>query len=232
MTGNQSEPLAGASPTAVIVYDDSALTAKATAMLCRAVGKVDEAEQWKVKSWRLDLLRLSPLAEEALMDAVDAGLIVIAIHRDQFPPIRLAEWLERWAKGRKVDDAALAFCGGAGGDGLSTPVTPELSQFVQRHGVTSTCDALIQDMDGRTSLLREIQERQTELTPRLRRIPEIGRNGYQHWESKSKILESFVRFVQSRRRGSGNDGWPAAAGQVRIEHGSKPELRWRAHSGA
>jgi hypothetical protein len=180
-TQNQEKPLAGANPTAIIVYDDFALAAKANSMLWKAVDRTDEAGQWNVKLWRLDLLRLSPSAEQALMEAADAGLIVIAMRRDQFLPIWLAEWLEQWARHRQIHDAALAVYGGGSGDAVSSPLTVELSQFSRRHGLTFICDVPVEAADESASFLLQLRERETTLTPALKKNFEQGQNGYQRW---------------------------------------------------
>jgi len=96
---------------AAVIYDDFDFAARAAALLERVAVRTDEAMQWNVKPWRLDLLRSSSLADAALDEAADADLIIVALWRTHFLPDELREWLERWAAERQIEDAALmALC--------------------------------------------------------------------------------------------------------------------------
>lgn len=125
---------------ALIIYDNFAFAARANEMLQRAANQADAAMRWNIKPWRVDALNLHRSAEEALMDATDAHLIVFAGHRAQALPNWLLNWLERWAVCRQIADAAFAVVGGRNGDALSMPATPELSRFAGRHGLNFITD--------------------------------------------------------------------------------------------
>jgi len=132
--------LDGSCMKAVIIYDNFAFAAKANEMLQQAANQADAAMRWNIKPWRVDALNLHRSAEAALVDAIDAHLIVFAGHRAQSLPSWLQNWLERWVAGRQIADAAFAVIGGRNGDTLSMPATPDLSHFARRHGLDFIVD--------------------------------------------------------------------------------------------
>jgi len=73
----------------------------------RAAARSDEAMQWDVNPWRLDLLKPSFLAEAALAETADADLVVVALSKTHVLPEALLGWLDHWAERRHVQDAAL-----------------------------------------------------------------------------------------------------------------------------
>jgi hypothetical protein len=121
---------------AVIIYSDVAHAAKAKAMFERASHRVDVSLLWTVKPWRLDLLMLPLTANEALADAVEAHLMVLALCHPLLLPVWLKDWLTEWATRRQVQDAALAAWDGGNGDSLSAKVAPELLKFAEHHGLS------------------------------------------------------------------------------------------------
>ena len=70
--------------------------------------RADFAGQWNIRPWRVDLLKFTPTADEALTEALDAHLIVFAGCSAQSLPFWLERWLEQSAKYRRIKDAALA----------------------------------------------------------------------------------------------------------------------------
>jgi hypothetical protein len=92
---------------AAVIYDDFDFAARAAALLERVAIRTDEAMQWDIKPWRLDLLKPSSLGNAALEETVDADLIVVAASRTHLVPDELLEWLEHWAAQRQIADPAL-----------------------------------------------------------------------------------------------------------------------------
>ena len=86
---------------AVIIYDKYDFATKANAMLERAAQRTGETEHWRVKPWRADILKLPPAAEEALAEAAEAHLILLAMRQVQSFLPWLLGWLERWAVCRR-----------------------------------------------------------------------------------------------------------------------------------
>src|SRR2546422_48786 len=120
----------------LIIYDNFACAAKASATLQHAANHANASADCEVKPWRLDVLRLPSVAEEALIEAADADLIVFAGPRAYSLPNWLQEWLECWVRSREVEDAALAVIREGTGPGLTAPSTPELYRFAARHGLS------------------------------------------------------------------------------------------------
>jgi len=125
---------------ALIVYDNFAFAAKANAILHRAAYQVDTITHWNIRPWRVDVLRLPPGADEALVDAADVHLIVFAGPHAQSLPSWLEDWLERWVARRQFPDAALTVVGGIRGDSLTMPASPELLRFAHEHGLGFIAD--------------------------------------------------------------------------------------------
>jgi len=162
---------------AVIIYEDAALAAEVNARLERSAYQTDTAMEWSVKPWRMDLLKGSPAMGEALAEAADADLIVLAVRPGEALPSWLSAWLERWAGSRRVQDAALALFSGGNEESGSVPVTSVVSQFAQRHGLSLILDASGPLQANSASLLHGLHQRQVEQTPTLRRILEQPPHG-------------------------------------------------------
>ncbi len=92
---------------AAIIYDDFGFAARTAALLERAAIRSDEAIEWDVKPWRLDLLKPSSLADAALAETADTDLIVVALSKTHLLPDALLDWLDHWAERRQIRDAAL-----------------------------------------------------------------------------------------------------------------------------
>jgi hypothetical protein len=167
--------------SAVIIYDKCDFAAKAKAMLEQAANRSDETTVWNLKPWRMDMLAIPPAAEAALVEAAEAHLIVLAVHPVQ--PL-LIDWLERWAKCRQVQEAALAVWDGGNTDSLSisTRAIPELSQFAGRLGLSLIFgnNALVEDKSPR--IASDLRKREAARTPTLRQFPEQPLcDPGQHW---------------------------------------------------
>ena len=133
---------------AVLIYDDFMVAAKANGALKRSAHRSDGAMHWNVKLWRLDMLKLSPMAAEALAGAADAHLIVLALRQSESIPTWLMDWLEQWARRRQVQDAALAVRDGGDADTLPARVMPKLPQLAARHGLSFIFDHIGPDRGG------------------------------------------------------------------------------------
>jgi hypothetical protein len=119
-----------------IIYEGSECGRQASALLKRASDRAEAATQWLVKPWRLDMLDCPPLAQEALRDAAEAHLLLLAVCGEASRSSGLLNWLEAWAAHRQVQAATLAVLDRGHGDMLSTTASPELSAFAQRHGLS------------------------------------------------------------------------------------------------
>jgi len=120
---------------AMIIYEGCDAAKQANALLERAFDQAD-AMRWNVRPWRLEMLGLPPMAQQALREATEAHLIVLAICRRATVSPWLLDWLEVWAAHRQVQEAALALFDDATGDTSTGTMTPELSEFARRHGLS------------------------------------------------------------------------------------------------
>ena len=119
---------------AAVIYDDFDFAARAAALLERVAIRADEAMQWDVKPWRLDMLKQSSLANVALDETTDADLIVVALRKTPSLPDELMGWLERWAMKRQTEDTAMmVFCPEE--NAASTPLWRELKGFAEWHSL-------------------------------------------------------------------------------------------------
>jgi hypothetical protein len=120
---------------AFLLYHDFLSAAKANAALHRSASGIQV--DWNIRPWRVDMLKFPPLAEEAIIDALDAQMILFVGRCSQSLPFWLHDWLEHWATRRHFPDVVLAIMP----DGNShTPATSsellQLTQFAHRHGLS------------------------------------------------------------------------------------------------
>jgi hypothetical protein len=120
---------------ALIIYDSFAAAAKANATLKHSTDNLAFDVQWNIKPWRVDMLKFPPTAEEALTEALDAHLIVLAGRIAQPLPAWLLTWLEHWAKCRHVGEAAMAVFGIGKAVQISLLATSNLADFAKQHGL-------------------------------------------------------------------------------------------------
>jgi hypothetical protein len=97
-------------------------------------------------------------------------------------PAELIEWLHQWALRRQVQDAAIAILDGDQGGRLVAQAAPELSEFVQRHGLSLIVEPGTGATDDSAALACDLQERAVVQTATLRGILEQPtRASYRDW---------------------------------------------------
>ena len=139
---------------AVIICDDIAFAAKADATLRRA-GCLDDIQiQWVVKYWPASSLRGTVLAEKALVETLDAHLIVLPARDAEFVPSWFFNWLNRWAEQRQIQDAALGFLGDNNATAPTQSVCPELSILIREHGLNIIMDRAVASRESTKIPLR------------------------------------------------------------------------------
>lgn len=156
---------------AIILYDTPAAAANVNALLRHAADNVDEFNHWSVKPWRLDMLIQPQSADEALKDAAEAHLMVLALRRQADLPPWLTDWLEQWARRRQVTEAALAVFDDCGsGSTLAVRPAPELSGFARRHSLSFILDATESAEAKSAACMRDLHEREVTITRTLHHI--------------------------------------------------------------
>jgi len=140
-TRNQAEPTScDLIMKAIIICDDFAFAAKADAILTRVGRRPDINVQWTLKGWPVSALNQPFMVEKTLLEAADAHLIVIPGRLAHFLPPSLLGWLERWAALRQIPDGAVAVVADDVRAGYTKTVNPELTSFIQKHGLNFITD--------------------------------------------------------------------------------------------
>lgn len=91
----------------MVIYDRFTSAVRAVTILRHSLSLARVDAQWDIKPWRVDVLRLPSAAEEALLESVDADLIVFAALRASRLPKWLKEWLDCWSVRRQSKESAL-----------------------------------------------------------------------------------------------------------------------------
>jgi len=167
--------------SAVIIYDKSDFAKEAKAMLERVAKRTDESARWNVKPWRAGLLKDSPTAEAALMEAAEAQLVLLAVRQVQSILPWLVDWLERWATCRRVPEAALGVWDCGNTDIAFARTVREFSHFTGRHGLSLIFDDN-QPVDDQSSMfVSDLREREVSLTSTIHQIMEEPLHNHLHW---------------------------------------------------
>ncbi len=145
------EPVSRFPLTAVVIYDDLALGEKAHSVLERAVRQAGETTDWAVKTWRVEELRQSETEQDALAQAAEAHLILLALRCFEFLPAWTWGWLHHWAAQRRISDAAVAVLDGLSGCTHGQSAPHQLFEFTRCHGLTLICH---QDTSAKLRLSR------------------------------------------------------------------------------
>jgi hypothetical protein len=137
---------ASLSMSAVIICDDLVFRARAAATLER-VGQRDELNvHWKTIFWPINALNEKELAKKALVDSLDAHLILFPARCAQSLPHWVFDWLDRWATMRTIRDAALGIMADENVP-ERTKLTPLIS-FARTHDLTVIVDEQKRKVSG------------------------------------------------------------------------------------
>jgi hypothetical protein len=106
---NHTKPLAHRFGTikALIIYDDVECAKRAISILRRTSLLSSVPSQWEFKPWRADILSLPTAGKEALKEAVDADIIVLADLSGHGLRSGLMNWLQCWTARRTSTEPAL-----------------------------------------------------------------------------------------------------------------------------
>jgi len=139
-TMETAPPAASLAMKAVIICEDFAFAAKSNALLRRVGRRAGVNVQWAVKCWPINSLRAADLAETALLECLDAHLIVLPARRARSTPPWVLDWLKQWAALRQVKEAALGVINESAPDGPAKPVCARLSAFVRQQELNLIID--------------------------------------------------------------------------------------------
>lgn len=118
-----------------VVYEDVTFAGRACAALRQAASRAKVHAKCDIRPWRVDILRLALAADEAMVEAVDADLVVLAGLRASSLPAWLKEWLECWGICRQTADPALLVISDKASGKHSGGITRELLRFAARNDV-------------------------------------------------------------------------------------------------
>jgi hypothetical protein len=97
---------------AVIIYDDLVSVLSANAVLGGGPLQAEEDgkdAEWSARSWQFDMLQPGTLAEQALVAAEGANLLLFTTTGTKATPEWIGRWLERWAASHSQSDTVLGF---------------------------------------------------------------------------------------------------------------------------
>src|SRR5215470_10624611 len=121
---------------AVIISDDPLFASYASSTLARVGRQAGVNVHWTTKSWPIKALKEPASAEKALVEALDAHVILFPAHQTHSLPGWIFNWLARWAASRTIQDAAVGVISDEKSASCVTPLFPELSSFVRVHGLS------------------------------------------------------------------------------------------------
>ena len=116
---------------ALIIYDDVAAARRAIAILRRASCLSKMRLRWDIKPCRAEVLGLPIAADEALLEAICAEVIVLA-DLSGVRQIWLMDWLKCWSALRQSAESALVVTR-ANPDGKVSAISRELSSFAAQN---------------------------------------------------------------------------------------------------
>ena len=125
---------------AVIICDNLAFAANAASILARVGRQAAVNVRWTTKTWPMNALSESALAEQALVETLDAHLILFPEGQAQTLPPWVFDWLGSWAARRIVQDAALGVIKDGNTIGGGTVACPALADFAQKLGLSCIVD--------------------------------------------------------------------------------------------
>lgn len=130
MQARNCPPGHGASVKVVIAYDNLDVARRAEAVYERLSHRLQETFAFQQRLWRFDVLEEDSLRAQAVRDAADADIVIVAMQDDSEVPEAVRNWLESLL-GRTPGAAALVAL-------LQThraPVQPYLEDVARRGGM-------------------------------------------------------------------------------------------------
>jgi len=94
MQARAFSPEADLSVKVVIAYDNLDVAKRAEAVYDRLTERLDETFEFQQRLWRFDVLEEESLRAQAVRDAVDADIVIVAMKDDSEVPEAVRRWLE------------------------------------------------------------------------------------------------------------------------------------------
>ncbi|MBN2507731.1 MAG: hypothetical protein JXQ71_13665 [Verrucomicrobia bacterium] len=91
----------------VIAYEDHGTRDRAMLLYDRIAQQLTDDYDFQCAWWKLEHLRDPSLMEQAIEDAVQANMIIVALHDGRSLPKAAADWLDAWAPNKFGNKSAL-----------------------------------------------------------------------------------------------------------------------------
>jgi hypothetical protein len=119
-----------ASIKVVIAYDELETARRAEGVYERLAGRLGESFEFQQRLWRFDVLEEEGLRAEAVRDAVNADIVIVAMKDDTQLPEAVRRWLEGSVARNSSAAALVALLQRSG-----APVQPYLEDVARRGGM-------------------------------------------------------------------------------------------------
>ena len=114
----------------VIAYDNLDVARRAEAVYDRLTQRLEETFEFQQRLWRFDVLEEESLRAQAVRDAVDADIVIVAMKDDSKVPEAVRRWLESLLGRNSGATALVALL-----DRPGAPVQPYLEDVARRGGM-------------------------------------------------------------------------------------------------
>jgi hypothetical protein len=120
----------------VIVYEDLGTALRAKRSLEFLPRQVRAEGGMKTKLWKLDMLKVTFLREQAALEAAAADLIILSVHGASELPGEAQDWLRRWVDHQPGPSCAVGLLldPEVAGQGSHNPVTACVQRFAEAAG--------------------------------------------------------------------------------------------------
>jgi hypothetical protein len=127
----------------LVAYEDLTAEERAKELLGRLAITLTPQVRLKLSLWKFSVLSVPPLQDLAVMDAVEADVIIISSSQADQTPTELKTWMERWEpKPSGKNSALVALSTPAGDDVATSPAVTAYCQGIASHnGMDFFCDS-------------------------------------------------------------------------------------------
>src|SRR5262245_9062944 len=130
MQSRAFSPEADVSVRVVIAYDNLDVARRAEAVYDRLTQRLEETFEFQQRLWRFDVLEEESLRDQAVRDAVDADIVIVAMKDSSDVPEAVRRWLESLLGVNTGATALVALL-----DRPDAPVQPYLEDVARRGGM-------------------------------------------------------------------------------------------------
>ena len=155
---------------AVVICHDTAFATKADVMLRSTTDREEIDVQWIVNCWPVKVLNKAGAAGTALVETLDAHLIVLPASLAQSLPYWLLDWLRRWAAQRQIQDAALGIVNDGNATYCGPSLCPNLSTFIKEQDLNLIIQGGPRVPDSMNPSDRYLHDRETPLSMKGARL--------------------------------------------------------------